>query len=214
MPATTRPSIGRGRTSSTCRACADDGPALKIIRASDCRTTPWKNGGGSTTEIAAEPSGASLDTFDWRVSMATVASDGPFSEFPGIDRTLAVIKGSGLLLTIGSNTPVTVVPGSDPVHFAGDIATSARLIAGEITDLNVMTRRGRFSHRLLRIPESVSCDFDGHNIAVLLPLDSGAAVTSKRDVAPPDHGKPANPVRERDPFFRIAPAATSASKLG
>ncbi|HEX9468193.1 MAG TPA: HutD family protein [Bradyrhizobium sp.] len=186
---------------------------MKVIRAVDCRTTPWKNGGGSTTEIAAEPSGASLDTFDWRVSMAKVASDGPFSEFPGIDRTLAVIKGSGLLLTIGSNAPVTVEPGSDPVHFAGDIATSARLIAGEITDLNVMTRRGRFSHRLLRIPESVSCDFDGHNIAVVLPLDSGAAVTSKRDVAALDHGDAAILVRERDTCFRIAPVGTSGCYL-
>ena len=64
---------------------------MKIIRARDCRTTPWKNGGGSTTEIAVEPSGASLDTFAWRISVARVAADGPFSEFPGIDRTLAVL---------------------------------------------------------------------------------------------------------------------------
>ena len=35
--------------------------------------------------------------------MARVASDGPFSEFPGIDRTLAVVKGSGLVLTIGDS---------------------------------------------------------------------------------------------------------------
>ena len=74
---------------------------MRIIRASDCKTTPWKNGGGSTTEIAIGPAGASLEDFDWRISMARVASDGPFSDFPGIDRTLAVIKGSGLVLTIG-----------------------------------------------------------------------------------------------------------------
>src|SRR5260370_40387350 len=147
MPATTLRSIAPGRTSSTCRACAEGRPILKIVRASDCLTTPWKNGGGSTTEIAAEPPGASLGTFDWRVSMAQCTSDGPFSSFPGIDRTLAVVRGSGLALTIGNDAPVTLQRGSDPVHFAGDIATSARLIAGEITGLNVMTRRGHFSHR-------------------------------------------------------------------
>jgi len=100
-----------------------------------------------------------LDIFDWRISMAQVASDGPFSDFFGIDRTLAVIKGSGLVLMIGDNAPITVEPGSDPIRFPGDIPTSARLVAGEIADLNVMTRRGRFSHRLLRVREPTSCDF-------------------------------------------------------
>src|ERR1700738_1518019 len=118
MPATTSPSIARGQTTSICRACADESPALQIVRASDCLTTPWKNGGGSTTEIAAAPEGASLDIFDWRISMAQVASDGPFSDFFGIDRTLAVIKGSGLVLMIGDNAPITVEPGSDPIRSA------------------------------------------------------------------------------------------------
>jgi environmental stress-induced protein Ves len=51
---------------------------VRIIRAQDCQTTPLKNGGGSTTEIAAAPAGASLETFDWRTSMARVGSDGPY----------------------------------------------------------------------------------------------------------------------------------------
>ena len=49
---------------------------------------PWKNGGGETAEIAVSPPGAALDDFDWRLSMARVETDGPFSAFPGIDRTL------------------------------------------------------------------------------------------------------------------------------
>jgi environmental stress-induced protein Ves len=79
---------------------------VKIVRASECRTTAWKNGGGSTTEIAVAPPGASLDDFDWRISMARVASDGPFSEFPGIDRTLAIVKGNGMSLAIANAEPV------------------------------------------------------------------------------------------------------------
>src|ERR1700710_1019683 len=116
---------------------------MRIIRFSDCKTTPWKNGGGSTTEIAIGPAGASLEAFDWRVSMARVASDGQFSEFAGIDRTLALIEGSGLMLKIGNNAPVTLSSGAEPVSFTGDTPTFAHLTQGEITDLNVMTRRGR-----------------------------------------------------------------------
>ena len=93
---------------------------MRIIRAGDCKTTPWKNGGGSTTEIAIGPAGASLEAFDWRVSMARVASDGPFSDFAGVDRTLAVVKGNGLVLTTGENAPVTLSSGADPVSFPGD----------------------------------------------------------------------------------------------
>ena len=121
---------------------------MRIIRAGDCRTTPWKNGGGSTTEIAAGPEGASLETFDWRISMAQVASDGPFSDFPGIDRTLVVINGHGMVLTHWKQRARDAFTRNRAVRFAGDTPTGARLTDGGITDLNVMTRRGRFSHRL------------------------------------------------------------------
>jgi environmental stress-induced protein Ves len=182
---------------------------LEIIRASNCLTTPWKNGGGSTTEIAAKPDGASLGTFDWRVSVAQVASDGPFSEFPGVDRTLAVVKGNGLMLTIGSHPPVTIECGSDPIHFAGDVSTSARLIAGEITDFNVMTRRQRFSHRLLRIREPFCCDFGDNDMAVVLSLNGSAILTSQQDTATLDCGDAAILARAREASFRIAPAIAS-----
>ena len=155
---------------------------MRIIRASrDRKTTPWKNGGGSTTEIAIGPPGASLESFDWRVSLALVASDGPFSAFAGIDRTLAVIRGNGLVLTIGDSAPVTLSSGAEPVDFSGDIPTSARLTAGEITDLNVMTRRGRFTHRLLHasIRPATSCDFGDDDIAIVLSLDGTTMVTSR-----------------------------------
>lgn len=76
---------------------------MKILRASEYKTMPWKNGGGVTVEIAIHPPSASMDAFDWRISMATVAQDGPFSSFPGIDRTLAIIEGNGMALAIAGD---------------------------------------------------------------------------------------------------------------
>lgn len=131
---------------------------------------PWKNGGGSTTEIAIGPAGASLDAFDWRISMAQVASDGPFSVFDGIDRTLAVIQGGGMELTIGDRPAVTLGRDSAPLSFPGDTPTTARLMDGEITDLNVMTRRGRFGHRVVRVTQPMDCQFGGDDIAIVLSL--------------------------------------------
>ena len=48
-----------------------DALTLRVIRAAECQTMPWKNGGGETTEIAVFPSGAGLDDFEWRISMAS-----------------------------------------------------------------------------------------------------------------------------------------------
>ena len=180
---------------------------MRIIRAHQCRTTPWKNGGGSTTEIAAAPEGASLETFDWRISMARVASDGPFSSFPGIDRTLAIVKGNGMILTIGSDAPVTLSSGTEPVSFAGDTPTSARLTNGEIIDLNIMTRRDRFGHRLRRIPDATACDFgDGDDIAVVVSLNGETTIATEQDTATLDHSDAAIIDRTEIAGFRILPA--------
>ncbi|RAX41833.1 HutD/Ves family protein [Rhizobium tropici] len=124
---------------------------MKLLRASDHKRMPWKNGGGETVEIAVSPEGAGLADFDWRVSMATVATDGPFSVFPGIDRTLSILNGEGMTLFIEGRSPKRLTQASEPLAFAADAPTSATLIDGTITDLNVMTRRGRFTHSVRRV---------------------------------------------------------------
>ncbi len=70
-----------------------------VLSPADYRRMPWKNGGGHTTEIAAFPAGAGLASFVWRVSIADVLQDGPFSPFPGIDRTLVLLEGEGMRLS-------------------------------------------------------------------------------------------------------------------
>ncbi|ULR42580.1 HutD family protein [Rhizobium sp. K102] len=124
---------------------------MRILRAGDHKRMPWKNGGGETVEIAVSPEEAGLAGFDWRVSMATVAADGPFSSFPGIDRTLAILDGNGMVLDIEGSTHVLLTVASDPLAFPADIPVTAKLQDGAITDLNVMTRRDGLAHRLVRI---------------------------------------------------------------
>ena len=110
---------------------------------------PWRNGGGSTREIACWPPGAGLDDFDWRVSIASVAASGPFSVFAGVDRTIMLLAGEGLRLQ---------APGLDhrlntlhaPFAFSGDVALNYTLLGGESTDLNAMSRRAR-GHAGLRV---------------------------------------------------------------
>lgn len=124
---------------------------MQVLRADSYRSMPWKNGGGVTTEIIVSPAGAGLDDFDWRVSMAKVESGGPFSSFAGIDRTLSVLEGEGIVLSIAGQAPARLDKASPPLPFPADVSTDATLIDGPIVDLNVMTRRGRCSHSVERI---------------------------------------------------------------
>lgn len=123
---------------------------MRILRAADHKRMPWKNGGGETVEIAFFPEGAGLSQVDWRVSMARVDDDGPFSNFPGIDRTLSILEGAGIVLHVEGRASRRLVIESEPHPFPADVATSAGLIAGPVVDFNVMSRRGKVEHEVRR----------------------------------------------------------------
>lgn len=129
---------------------------MRVLRARDHRRMPWKNGGGETTEIAVFPDDAGLSDFDWRVSMARVDRDGPFSAFPGIDRTLAILDGDGIVLDVEGHEPRRLAPGGAAHAFPADVPTSAALIGGAVVDFNVMSRRCKIAHSLLPLSGSFS----------------------------------------------------------
>lgn len=126
-----------------------------LIPFASLRAMPWKNGGGSTTEIIVSPPGAALDTFDWRISMATIASDGPFSIFAGIDRTLSLVSGQGVDLHIdrsaAEKSTVSLRAASPTLGFPGEWSIHATLPAGVTQDFNVMTRRSACRHEFARL---------------------------------------------------------------
>jgi uncharacterized protein len=122
---------------------------VRILRAADRAALPWKNGGGVTREVAVHPPGSGLGAFDWRVSIAQVHSSGPFSAFPGVDRRLAVLEGR-LSLSIDGRDALSLSPDTSPVAFPGDVTACAAPLEEAVTDLNVMTRRGRFDARMTR----------------------------------------------------------------
>lgn len=121
---------------------------MRLLRFHEFPVSPWRNGGGVTREIAALRGAG--DDFLWRLSIATVHADGPFSTFTGIDRTIAVLAGRGMTLQLAERT-VSLRAESEPFEFAGEEPVYARVIEGETTDLNAMTRRGAFTHAMRRL---------------------------------------------------------------
>jgi environmental stress-induced protein Ves len=127
---------------------------LTLIRGAELVAAPWKNGGGITREVAAFPSTAGLNDFVWRVSIADVAQAGPFSRFEGVDRTLVLLSGAGMVLDetgglkevpLGDGTrrvqSHTLTKALDVARFDGESQIDARLIDGATRDFNLMVRR-------------------------------------------------------------------------
>jgi len=148
----------------------------RVIRNEDLVRVPWKNDGGTTAELAAFPEGAGFETFGWRVSMADVASDGPFSAFPGIDRTLVLVEGEGIELDVEGVT-YRLDRTSPKLSFSGDDMTTGRLLSGPIRDLNVMTRRDQFRHRTRFVQSGVALLSEDTVTAFLVVLDGPFDVT-------------------------------------
>ncbi|QPZ90014.1 HutD/Ves family protein [Thioclava electrotropha] len=121
---------------------------MKLLSRSEATAQPWKNGGGRTWELATFPEGAGFEGMLWRLSMAEVARDGPFSRFEGIDRTLTVLSGGAMELRFSQGGFVRLDACSAPLAFPGEAAVDARVSDEPVIDLNIMTRRGSFSHRV------------------------------------------------------------------
>jgi environmental stress-induced protein Ves len=120
-----------------------------VIDASHYRVMPWKNGFGTTTEIAIDPPDADLgDGFRWRVSIAAIQRSGPFSAFRGYDRTIMVIEGDGMDLTVGNAPARRLDRLFEPFVFSGDEPAECRLLGGPIRDFNLMVDRSQLRAQL------------------------------------------------------------------
>ena len=152
----------------------------RILRSNDYQRMPWKNGGGTTTEIwkAASPAGEML----WRLSIADVASDGPFSEFQGIDRWIMVISGKGMELTIEGLGAKRLDRPLEPLSFPGDAKTDCRLIDGPIRDFNFMIARsfGKGTLQVLRLTAGMAAPL-GENTTALHVL-AGSVEIETNDI--------------------------------
>jgi environmental stress-induced protein Ves len=114
---------------------------MLIMRTADYRAVPWKNGGGITREILRVP--PEPTSFDWRLSLASIASPGPFSSFDGYHRTLVLVSGAGVELDFGQHGRTQLTTAGQMVSFDGAWQTSCTLLDGPSTDLNLIVSQER-----------------------------------------------------------------------
>jgi environmental stress-induced protein Ves len=127
--------------------------------------TPWKNGGGSTCEIACWPPGAGLGDFGWRVSIARIAVAGPFSIFDGVDRHIMLLDGDGVRLqSVEAGIDHALDKPYQPFVFNGDVAIDCTLLGGASSDFNVMVRRGLWRAEVQVLEQAASLTSIPHGV--------------------------------------------------
>ena len=114
---------------------------MRRLGPDDYRDMPWKNGGGVTRELWKLPHPFDPARFLARVSIATVGVSGPFSVFPGVDRTLMILEGAGVALTLDGAREVVLDQRLRPFAFPGEAEIQCRLLGGPVRDFNLMVDR-------------------------------------------------------------------------
>lgn len=117
-----------------------------LLPPSGFRSMPWKNGSGTTKEIAREPETG--ENFLWRVSSALVEKSGHFSSYPAHHRLLTPLLGNLRLLAEGAE--VELAPG-DIHSFRGGDPVRAELSA-PVQDLGLIYDPTRVRAEMSMLP--------------------------------------------------------------
>jgi hypothetical protein len=114
---------------------------MRIIHTDELKLVPWANRAGYARDIAMAPP----DSPGWQVSLAEISVSGPFSNFPGVDRSFMVIGGQ---VTLEVDGEINEVAEYQVFEFDGGSDTHVIADVGPVRALNVMTERGSWSHSM------------------------------------------------------------------
>lgn len=158
---------------------------IKIITPAQFKRIPWKNGLGETLELAIN-AGATLDNFDWRISMASVTQDGVFSDFSGYQRNLILTEGIGITLQHEQNGQTWfdhLDQSLSVATFDGGCTTTGILTSGPITDFNVITHATKYQVSVATSTEQDRVKLDPCHLCFIYTLLDDAVLSEAGDEA-------------------------------
>jgi uncharacterized protein len=164
---------------------------LTLVRQASYLPKPWANGSGVTREIAIskiEPN-SSAGAWDWRLSLATIDVDGPFSHLPGVARALVVATGRGMRIVVDDKP--RDLNQFETIEFSGESTVYASLLEDQVQDLNLMTRLGRPLFEIMHLDADTTLEILPNTVGIVvlsgsLGLRSVMAETTETTVAPLD----------------------------
>ena len=169
------------------------------------RDMPWANGMGVTIELFAHRN-EQTDRMLWRISIAAVTADGPFSHFAGYDRVLVLLEGAGIWLRHQDGTEQHLGGAYQLAAFAGDVGTHATLVDGPVRDFNVIADRSAFQ------PSVTIVSGRSHRVSIDADVLAVYALDDKLQIVDPDRHRHA--VRKGDLLLVDAPCRGNWSFSG
>jgi environmental stress-induced protein Ves len=149
---------------------------MQIIRQSEFRSTPWKNGGGITREAIRVP--ATGDPFRWRVSVAHIDQPGPFSDFAAYNRIMVLLRGGGVALKFSNGEERLLCDVGDVAEFDGALATLCELLEGPCVDLNLMVAKSLpgVHAQVERLHQALALPAAQDRATLIFPIDAALVV--------------------------------------
>ena len=120
------------------------------------RCVPWKNGLGTTLELATDALSEG-GAWTWRLSIADVPCRAAFSSFPGVTRHINCLHGEGLVLhrsPAGGKTPhgkrerAKVPRVGNGFVFEGEEQVDGEPLGPGVQDINLMVNRAQWTGAL------------------------------------------------------------------
>lgn len=150
--------------------------AIVHLRPRDYTRQPWKNGGGTTTELCRDERS---DRWLWRLSIADIERSGPFSDFGGYRRFIVPLEGRGMALSFDGAAPVVLDRPYRPFAFDGGSRTECTLLDGPVRDLNLVADEARIdaSLEIHRLGPGTPLQISAGEIALLHAIAGNFAVT-------------------------------------
>ena len=151
------------------------GPLMSATIYRDHASMPWPNGAGITYEVVRFPAEGE---FQWRISLADIDNDCPFSVMPGVDRGIVLMEGQHMIL---ANSDESIrVDELVAFNYPGEVAFDCTLPAGPAKDLNIMSRRAHFNSETVVLgPRSHKIDASS-NTHILVGLRGETTVEGQK----------------------------------
>ena len=153
------------------------------IALADATPLPWKNGGGVTRELLAWPPGVA--DWHWRISVAQVDGDGPFSAFEGVRRWFAVLDGAGVELALGQGSAVQtqrLTQQSEAFCFDGALPVYCALTNGPTQDFNLMVRSVHARAQMQRVRGALAVSAHNASVCALWAGANGAVLRDANSI--------------------------------
>ncbi len=142
---------------------------MQILAATAAKRMPWKNGLGTTLELATDAS-TDQPAWSWRLSIADVPARAVCSTWNGMRRAILCLEGEGLLLERAHGTDAVPLIGSG-LEFEGEDEVVCVPLGSSVRDVNLIFDRSRWEGTL-RLVRATAGAIAGEMILVHVPRDS------------------------------------------